>query len=227
MSDDPPSKPPAQEPTVKEYLEAPEAHSDSLDPETLAELQRWFGLPSAMDLPPEEPPPAHEVRRAAALAAVEPWFLAYLQRHSERLPLMFEEISHQMVLNESFVTVAERYESTGHISEPREIEIPYQLSDDLKETVPQALLRDLHRPEEYFHRYLELTKVSDGIPDVRLQIAAAIAAGEAERQVPSARDELVKAIQERVEARHIVPWESLSRAVQSDPASDGERDPSS
>lgn len=215
------------EPTVKQLLEDPAAHSEALDPETLAQLHQWFGLPSAMDLPPEAPPPEHEVRRAAAIAAVEPAFLSYVQRLAERLPRMFEEADITPFIDVTRATVAEAFQGAGRIGEPREIEISYLLEDDLKERVPQALLRDLHRVEETFSLYLELTPVAEPIPDVHLQVTAAIAAAEADREPVSPRRELASAIHERVQARHLVPWETLGRAVQSSPAPDSERDPSS
>ncbi|HRC55287.1 MAG TPA: hypothetical protein PKU97_05145 [Kofleriaceae bacterium] len=231
MSQEPPSSQrPADEPTVKQLLEDPQAHSEALDAATLAELHRWFGKPSAMDLPPEEPPPPeYEVRRAAALAAVEPWFLTYLNRHEDRLAFMFEPPSHDSVIKEALLTVPESFSGVGRLGEPREIEISYLLEDDLKERVPQALLRDLHRPEQYFGRTMELTLVAEAIPDVRRQIAEAIASGEAERQPVSTRLLMDQAIAERLDARRLVPWETLSRAVQSDvaDAADVERDPSS
>lgn len=215
------------EPTVKQLLEDPNAHSEALDPETLAQLHQWFGLPSAMDLPPEDTRPEHEVRRAAAVAAVEPWFLSYCQRLGERLPRMFEEANITTFVDVAHTTVAEGFQAAGRIGEPREIEISYLLQDDLKECVPQALLRDLHRVEENFPLYLETTPIAEPIPDVHLHIAAALAAGEADREPISTRRELAASISERVEARRLVPWETLGRAVQSEPAVDSERKPSS
>lgn len=233
MSDHDDASPPAarpaagDEPTVKQLLEDPAAHSEALDPETLAQLHQWFGLPSAMDLPAQEERPEHEVRRAAAIAAVEPWFLSYCQRLAERLPRMFEEAGMSLFLDANHTTVVEAFQAAGRLGEPREIEVSYLLEDDLKERVPQALLRDLHRVEENFPFYLETTPVAEPIPDVHLQVVAALAAGEADSERISPRRELAAAIQERVQARQLVPWESLGRAVQSDPAADSERKPPS
>lgn len=195
--DDAPPTPPPSEPTVKQLLDDPKASSEALDAQTLAELQRWFGLPSAMDLPPPEPEPEELSRREAAIAAVEPSFLAYLHRHDARLPMMMEPPHLELRTKEDLATIAERFNSLGKIGEPREVEISYLLTDDLREVVPQALLRDLHRPEEYFAIYYELTKVSEGIPDVRRDIAAAILRGEEERKLLIARDELTRAIDAR------------------------------
>lgn len=228
--DDPPpaTRPPSgNEPTVKQLLEDPATHSEALDPETLAQLHQWFGLPSAMDLPQEETRSEYELRRAAAVAAVEPWFLSYVQRLAERLPRMFEEASITPFLDVNRTTVVETFQAAGRVGEPREIEISYLLEDDLKERVPQALLRDLHRVEENFPLYLETTPVAEPIPDVHLHIAAALAAGEADRERISTRREFAASISERVEARRLVPWETLGRAVQSEPAPDSERKPSS
>ncbi len=222
----PPAAPPA-EPTVKQLLEDPAAHSEALDPETLAQLHQWFGLPSAMDLPPEETRPEHEVRRAAAVAAVEPWFLSYCQRLGERLPRMFEEASITPFLDVNHTTIAESFQAAGRIGEPREIEISYLLEDDLKECVPQALLRDLHRVEENFPLYLEMTPIAEPIVEVHRHVAAALEGGSLDREPISMKRELAESIRERVQARHVVPWETLGRAVQSEPEVDSERKPSS
>ncbi len=40
--------------------------------------------------------------------------------------------------------------------EPREREIDEELRDEMKEVAPQALLRDLHRPEDEFQKQFEL-----------------------------------------------------------------------
>jgi hypothetical protein len=42
------------------------------------------------------------------------------------------------------------------IAEPREVEIPDELRDDLRNCTPQALLRDLHRPELFFDKTFEV-----------------------------------------------------------------------
>jgi hypothetical protein len=58
------------------------------------------------------------------------------------------------------------------IAEPREIERPEPLSDDLRDLTPQALLRDLHRPELHFDKQFE---VVDTIAEYRQDIAAVVA----------------------------------------------------
>ena len=231
MTDDaPPKSTPdgssPNEPTVKQLLEDPRGQSEALDPATLAELQRWFGLPSAMDLPPPEPEPEQLSKREAAMAAVDPGFLDYLHRVSNRLPMMIEEPSVELHTKEDHATIAERFEGMGKLGEPREIEVSYLLIDDLKECVPQALLRDLHRLEEHYAPYYELTKVSEGIPDVRRDIQAAIERGEEERKQMVIRDELTRALG----ARHVLhdfSWAVAAKdrpaaAVESSPTGDGE-----
>lgn len=216
MTDDvpPKSSPPdggsPNEPTVKQLLEDPEGHSEALDAATLAELQRWFGLPSAMDLPPPEPEPEQLSKREAAMAAVDPGFLAYLHRVANRVPLMLEEPSVELRTNEDHATIPERFEAMGKLGEPREIEISYLLTDDLKDCAPQALLRDLHRLEEYYAPYFELTKVSDGIPDLRRDIHAAIERGEEERKQVMIREELTRALGER-DVIHAIPWSQAAK----------------
>ena len=217
MTDDDAPPPSPNERSVKQLLDDPMAHGEALDAATMAELQRWFGLPSAMDLPPPEPEPQELSRREAAMAAVEPAFLEYLHRHAARVPLMMEPPHLELRAKEDHVTIPERFEAMGKLGEPREVEVSYLLTDDLKECVPQALLRDLHRVEEYFSPYYELTKVDDGIPDLRLQIAAALAKGEEERKLFIARQEIDRAIRDRDEIQSLV-WAQSAVAKEPAPA---------
>ena len=46
------------------------------------------------------------------------------------------------------------------IADPREVEIPEALRDDLKECTPQALLRDLHRSEREFDKTFEVVDMA-------------------------------------------------------------------
>lgn len=216
MTDDDAPKTPPPEPTVRQLLEDPAAHAEALDPATLAELQRWFGMPSAMDLPPPEPTPEELSRRDQAIAAVEPAFLEYMLRHETRLPLMMEPPHLDVRAAEDLTTIPERFAMASKIGEPREIELSYLLYDDLKERVPQALLRDLHRPEEYFGKYYELTQVAEGIPDVRRDIAAAIARGEEERKQVQIRQELAHAIEDR-RAGYAFVWSQVGKADPPEP----------
>ncbi|HEY1546581.1 MAG TPA: hypothetical protein VGG28_02110, partial [Kofleriaceae bacterium] len=57
--------------------------------------------------------------------------------------------------------------------EPREREIDEDLRDEMKEVAPQALLRDLHRPEDEFEKHFELI---DPAENQRYDIVAEVAA---------------------------------------------------
>jgi hypothetical protein len=210
MTDDPSSPP--NEPTVRQLLDDP-AKSEALDAATLAELHRWFGLPSAMDLPPEPEAPEAEQRRDAALAAVNPAFLGYLTRLELGLQRMMEVPDVASRPAEHLLTVAERFQMASRMGEPRQVEIPFQLEDDLKECAPQALLRDLHRTEEYFERSFEVNRVAAEIPDVHRGFATALAQARSDREPMSMRAELRASILERTQARDAVRWETLARAV--------------
>ncbi len=150
------------DPTVKELLEG----DDPVDEATRLELERWFGMQSADHEPaPEEPRPedpervAARERRAAAVACVDPALL-------ERVHARHGDVSHTMLyfhpdlevhVDPSVamfdVAMLERFHG---VSEPREIERPDEIEDDLRDRAPQALLRDLHRPETDFAFQLEV-----------------------------------------------------------------------
>jgi hypothetical protein len=156
------------EPKVKELL-AGAPLEEVVDLATKAELERWFGLPSFTELAekgvelPEDPEVAAiRERRIKAIAAVDPALLEWMRIRNEVNPeslITFSaDIDVRVKLDMTLIdqTMAER----GHmIAEPREVEISEALRDDMKDVAPQALLRDLHRPELEFDKTFEIVDV--------------------------------------------------------------------
>lgn len=134
---------------------------------SLADLQRWFGLPSYTQLeeegktaalPPDDPFKEAREQRDKALAAVEPWFLAALHRRHEYAwshLLTFEQIIDTKVRLDMEL-FDEDMANTRTTAEPREMERPQDIEDELKDCAPQALLRDLHRVESSFEKQYEV-----------------------------------------------------------------------
>jgi hypothetical protein len=195
-----------------------------LDPTTQAELERWFGLPSATQLE-EEGKVAGPVdmemqevveRRAKALAAIDPALLDEIRLRTEDIPNPIGTFK---------ATIDVRIDANGDempffdfamldrvisIAEPRDVEIPDALIDDLKECTPQALLRDLHRPEQFFDKTFEIV---DAAAEQRLDIVAEVRnAMKASWKLPAfgatplqeSRAELA-----RVRAQRKQPWTSF------------------
>jgi hypothetical protein len=160
---------------------------DLLDPATEADLMRWFSLPSFQQL--AEPPKPKQVvdeemqaviaRRDKALAAVDPAFVARLRERTEdrTAALIRFEAKIDVHVDDELGLFDERMvERACAIAEPREVEIPDELSDHLKECTPQALLRDLHRAELYFDKTFEIVDVAaDQRFDIVSEIATAMA----------------------------------------------------
>jgi hypothetical protein len=151
-----------------------------LDAKTLADLERWFGLPSFQELadkgqPPPEDPEVEAVRerRAKAIAAVDPEMLEAHRRRTERGDslIRFQAVIDVRVDPSIARVDLDRIERHHTIAEPREVEIPEPLRDDLNECTPQAILRDLHRPEMYFDKVFEIV---DMAAEQRLDIVAAV-----------------------------------------------------
>jgi hypothetical protein len=151
-----------------------------IDAATRAELEKWFSLPSFDQLEEKaaqasEDPDIVAVRerREKAIAAVDP---AMLEAHRRRVELgpesliKFKELITISVDRE--VALFDEKMIEGRIAEPREVEIPEQLMDDMKECTPQAILRDLHRPELDFEKTFE---VVDMAAEQRLDAVAAVA----------------------------------------------------
>lgn len=162
------------EPKVKQLLDAA----------TQADLARWFSLPSFQQLE-EEPRPAAPVideemqavieRRDRAIANVDPGLLESIRARTQEKPetLIKFEATLDVHVDPQFGLVDEELvERTLAIAEPREVEIPEELRDDMKECTPQALLRDLHRPELEFDKAFE---VVDHAAEQRLDIVAEVA----------------------------------------------------
>ena len=127
---------------------------EELDPETVAQLAAWFGLPSFEQPTAAQPynpysaydDPEARQRREEALASVAPAMIRYVERHLDaptRIGLVRPEpklrppLPPSPVESEPPIALATTYER----------EIPSQLEEDLSNCVPQALLRDLHRTE--------------------------------------------------------------------------------
>jgi hypothetical protein len=157
-----------------------------LDAATRAELERWFGLPSFEQLadrgiaaappqPGEDPEFAViRKRRDDAIAAVDP---ALVEAHRRRveperpvvkpLPPIALRVDPDIALFDTAML-----ERQHGVAEPREIERPGDLDDALAERTPQALLRDLHRPELDFEKIFERVDV---LAEQRLDPSAAVA----------------------------------------------------
>jgi hypothetical protein len=143
---------------------------DVIDAATQRDLERWFGMPSFTQLEDEgkqalvptpdiDPEMAAVIeRRDKALANVDPVFLdAIYARHSADPDdlLVFEKTIDVRVAETDFGAVDDQLVTrTALIAEPREYELSDELKDDLRDCTPQAMLRDLHRPERYFDKEL-------------------------------------------------------------------------
>lgn len=166
-----------KDPKVKALIESGAPLEQVVDAATAEALQRWFGLPSFDTLPPPEPDDAEVAalleRRAKAMAAADPVLLdALARRHgSPDAMLLFKPVLEVLDPRCALMdyTMADRVIT---ISEPRDVEIPAALQDDLHECTPQALLRDLHRAELSFDKVFE---VVDMAAEQRFDIVAAVA----------------------------------------------------
>ena len=163
--------------TVKELIDAA----------TRADLERWFGLPSFQQLAEQQAPPKpaedpewteFRKRRAAALAAIDPRLLEAHRRRVERqreLKLSRTEIEPRVRTDITLIDQAAI--DRGHtIAEPRTYELPDDLETALAERTPQALLRDLHRPELSFDKMFEwFDPAAEDRVDLRAVIHEALA----------------------------------------------------
>lgn len=172
-----------------------------IDAATRAELERWFGLPSFEQLDSQGAPSpaaaedpdtiAARERRERAIAAVDPAMLeAHRRRTEPRDDVMQFRPRIEVRVDPSVALFdASMVDRQASIAEPREIELPAEMQDDLKACTPQALLRDLHRPELDFDKQFE---VVDVIADQRVDVVALV-------------DEVMSA-RYHVDARRVSPY---------------------
>ena len=157
---------------------------DVLDAVTLAELQKWFALPTFEQAAEQQPAEPRETdaemiaareRRDKALAAVDPALLDRIifriEGNPETLLRFAATIDVQVDPEMAFFDQA-MADNVATIGEPREVEISDELKDDLRECTPQALLRDLHRSETEFDKTFEIV---DTAAEQRFDIVAEVA----------------------------------------------------
>ncbi len=153
-----------------------------VDAATQMDLERWFGLPSFQELedkgiPVEDPDMvAVRERREKAIAAVDPAMVeAHRRRTDPRDDLLVFKPSIDVRVDPD-VALVDYSMVDRQVAEPREVEIPEPLKDDLKECTPQALLRDLHRPELEFQKTFELVDMAaEQKIDIVAEVASAMA----------------------------------------------------
>jgi len=194
-----------------------------IDAGTRADLERWFGLPSFEQLadqgvkptptPAEDPDVVEQRRRlAAALAAVDPAFLESHRRRTTLPPdfVKFTAAIEPRVSDDLVMVDLSMIERQHRLGEPREYELPSDLPDDLKIATPQALLRDLHRPELSFDKQFEIT---DALAELRVDARAVIAEAIAFRPtLPDTEGRHREARTLLVEVRELRhrPWKELT-----------------
>ena len=139
---------------------------DMLGEASMADLARWFGLPSyteleekgkVAELPPDDPYKEARERRDKALSAVEPWFLAAIhQRYEHAWTLLMFEQTIDVKVRLDIAVIDELLAAGRAAADPREIQRPEDIADQMEEATPQALLRDLHRVESSFDKQYEV-----------------------------------------------------------------------
>ncbi|MBA3456731.1 MAG: hypothetical protein H0T42_26815 [Deltaproteobacteria bacterium] len=182
--DDPPP-----DPKVKELLERDlgKPLKDIVGEVTAAELERWFGLPTFQQVEEGEVKLAQEdpdmvavrERRAKAIEAVDPGLLEAHRRRTDGPVddlLKFKATITLRVKEDVSVIDIAMIERKLLIAEARELQRPEDIDEQLEDNTPQALLRDLHRPELSFEKTFELVDMAaEQKIDVVAEVNAAMA----------------------------------------------------
>lgn len=140
-----------REPRVRDLIE-----DEDLDPATIAQLAAWFGGPAPVDAAPEpEPEPTIEDKlreqmlaaRKRATEAVQPEMMHAIEDRGRRYAQVVEPLPPLEVgPRERLGGFDLARWSLRNAGEPQERERPEDIAAALDEQVPQAILRDLHRP---------------------------------------------------------------------------------
>lgn len=189
-----------------------------LDAATMRELAKWFELPSYDEAEPSPAEPAVDPevaalleRRAQATAAVDPALVAAIAARTHRDPselLHFDPTVELRVDPELALFDHGAVDRGFALAEPREVEIPDALRDDLKDCTPQALLRDLHRAELSFDKQFELVEYAPRV-DGPGEVATAMATSWRLRAFEARPlDEIEASIREARQVRQ-QPWPRL------------------
>jgi hypothetical protein len=174
---------PDDEPKVRELLERG-ALADVIDAATQRELERWFGLPSFQQLDEQQPVDdpgvvAVRERRAKVAALVDPALLERIRVRTQDKPeslLAFAPTIDLRVDPDFGRLDRSMIERASSNAEPRELQRPDDLEDELKECAPQALLRDLHRPEIDFDKTFEVIDMAaDQRTDIAVEVRSVLA----------------------------------------------------
>jgi hypothetical protein len=168
--DDPDETPPPlpDEPRAKDIAKAKTTADldERLDPATVAQLAAWFGLPSVEQLQEEEEARAREAeendpyrerneRQARVAADVDPAMINRLERWKRAGDAMKTELGPPIepIPDPTIVRHDHAFaDRLGVIGDEREVNRPQWIDDALSTSTPQAILRDLHRPELDFYR---------------------------------------------------------------------------
>jgi hypothetical protein len=159
------------EPKAKELLSGEAKLDEVVDAATRKELERWFGLPSidAQEAAGLPTPPADrdleeaKKRRAWAIEAVDATFLAQINdRVADRSDQLFQFKPNLEVAVDPDIAAFDHamLARVGAVADPREVERPEDIADEMKSVAPQALLRDLHRPVTDFTKQMERVDVA-------------------------------------------------------------------
>jgi hypothetical protein len=184
-----------------------------LDAKTRAELSRWFGLPAVPQttlVPAEDDEQAlWRQRREAAAAACDPALVEQLYAWESRADAMTYDDGDSAALQQKYnrqSTVSGNFAATVVGGQVTDRETPFEVQANLRSCAPQALLRDLYRPQMFFPKEFEISPTRDQLPTDRL-IAI--------QSMPPASESFLQTRQEIATSRLLltqmydVPWADL------------------
>ena len=144
-----------------------------------ADLARWFTLPSIEQVEEQqaaEAPTDAEMeqvieRRAKACAAVDPTLVTAIHERTDENPRDLICFKPELEVQPYDLGIVDESLVAKIAAEPRMYGLPPELKDDMRDCTPQALLRDLHRPELEFTREMEVIDIA---AETRVNVAEVV-----------------------------------------------------
>jgi hypothetical protein len=183
---------------------------DLLDPATRAELERWFRMPSFEQVAEGADDPAlaeYRKRAAEALAAIDPVVLADYERRLELAAAMIPPTPPPPVVPN--ISRLDLSMIARTVAEPRDYTRSEMIEDDLRDCTPQALLRDLHRPDVTFDKVFEIDPDAAKRFDGTAVVEQAMATDWRLRRFPVLAHDDGRIAFEELRAERRQPWAAL------------------
>jgi len=147
-----------------------------------SDLARWFGMPSAVDVVEGAQPKTQAAvdeemrqvieRREKVAASVDPELVRAIHERTDENPRELFTFKPELEVQQYDLGILDESLVAKIAGDVRTYSLPEDLRDDMHDCTPQALLRDLHRPELEFSKEFQVIDIA---AEVRVDVAEVVA----------------------------------------------------